>query len=209
MITADDVFCLAIEIAETKVFQYEDKQYRRLREVSNPLKVMACITQEHFLVWVPVDANVRRCNDFGDPMITPEEMEEIEGNSERYGRAMDAIDERVRRAIMDARRAAMLRPLNRMLVDYSAYESDANEVPIDNLDEIAVNGKVKFVSNNPEWEERPYESEVMENPTWLQVAVLANDMILWTKDRHHRFLECVTLLRRYDDVAVYEFGMGS
>lgn len=114
------------------------------------------------------------------------------------GAALNSIQQRVGEAIEDGDRR----------VYYSAYDSDDRGVPIDNLDQVAVEGRVKFVAE-PGWshEGRRYESQEVENPTWLQVAVLANDMILVVDDYHHRFLEGV-----YADgkkPGVYHFLMGS
>lgn len=97
------------------------------------------------------------------------------------------------------------------VVFYSAYKSDENRLPIDNLDCIAIEGKVKFVTREGAFwgDGKPYESEVVESPTWLTVAVLANAMIKTTGDHHHQFLERVYVVGEEDGVRVVCFGMGS
>ena len=96
-------------------------------------------------------------------------------------------------------------------VAYSAYPQDQNQLPIDNLDDVAVDGQVKFIQNyDPFWGDgKDYESNVIVNPTWMKVAQIAEEMIGVTKDRQHHFLEGVTYLRSEGDVSIYELDMGS
>lgn len=92
------------------------------------------------------------------------------------------------------------------VVYYSAYRTK-DCLPLDNLDEVAVEGDVKFVANyEPFWGSgSPYESPVVSSPTWLDVAVLCDDMIRTTGDYHHHFLEGITL----NDDGTAKFMMGS
>jgi hypothetical protein len=109
-------------------------------------------------------------------------------------------------------------------VSYSAYTDDYT----DNLDEVAVEGRVQFIEevDTPNdigmvMGDVPYEtrenyiSPVMENPTWLEVALLANDMINCTGDNHHVFLEGIRpsnhkfSIDEKSFVKVYRFSMGS
>lgn len=96
-----------------------------------------------------------------------------------------------------------------IMVSYSAY---GEEDKIDNLDEVAIEGKVILLDEG--YAKSQYESEVVENPTWLDLCVLANAMILKTGDHHHIYLENVHLqkkmtAKRTDGVKVYRFCMGS
>jgi hypothetical protein len=54
-----------------------------------------------------------------------------------------------------------------------------------------------------------YLSPVVENPTWLQVAIIANDAICATESHHHVFLEGISLVKRVKDGAVYALLFGS
>jgi len=102
-------------------------------------------------------------------------------------------------------------------VIYSALEDDYRN----NLNEIAIEGRVQFKTPYSEFfggkseEARTdYESEILENPTWLELSLLANDMINCTGDQHHVFLEDVhkTDIFTLDDksfVLIYNFSMGS
>jgi hypothetical protein len=91
-------------------------------------------------------------------------------------------------------------------VRYSAYETNENDVPIDNLHKTAVKGKVMFYQkHNPFYGEgKDYVSKEIRNPTWLEVAKLANDMIRTTGDKTHVFLEGVQ-----KDGSIAYFQMGS
>ncbi|UXI66375.1 hypothetical protein [Tahibacter amnicola] len=97
------------------------------------------------------------------------------------------------------------------LVRYAAYtESDTGE-PIDNLDEIAWRGTCRFVSppDTVHGLGSAYRSPPVTDPTWLDVARMANQMLKKTQDEDHCFLEGVTLLEHDGDVAILGFTMGS
>lgn len=100
-------------------------------------------------------------------------------------------------------------------VIYSAYEvspdSDEGEgLPIDNLNEVPFKGTFTVIGEYDEfWDGRgsgvlgdpgnepggrEYRSEPITDPTWLQLAVLANESIHTTNDYHHVFLENVNLV---------------
>jgi hypothetical protein len=88
------------------------------------------------------------------------------------------------------------------------------------VDKVAVEGKVVLVGFADDFwggkKSKNYHSEVLINPTWLEVAVRANEMIRVTRDTHHSFLEGLDkpimnmdVGVREDDVTLYEFMMGS
>ena len=102
-------------------------------------------------------------------------------------------------------------------VNFSAYSEDYTN----NLSEIAVEGRIKikvekedfFGMMEPELR-KDYESEIMTNPTWIDLCLCANDMINCTGDNHHIFLEGIHKTGSFtlDDksfVLLYEFSMGS
>ncbi len=109
----------------------------------------------------------------------------------------------------------------RIDVRFSAYDSDEFDTPIDNLNEVALKGKVKFIDEGNFWEGvgdgeygesyKPYESGIIENPTWLDVCVAANKMIQTTNDRHHVYVEQLYDVYQEEDggVLVAKIGMGS
>lgn len=94
-------------------------------------------------------------------------------------------------------------------VRFSAYPLDDDELPVDNLDEIAFSGRCKFVQPAGLWSDKAYESIVQINPTWLDVARLANDMIQITGNDHHVYLEGIGRVSSESDVTVLGFEMGS
>ena len=80
------------------------------------------------------------------------------------------------------------------VVTYTAYPFEM--VPVDNLSKVAIKGKVRFVQPYNERFDHSgsggdYISELLESPTMLEVALLAEDMIRTTGDRHHHCLEAL------------------
>jgi hypothetical protein len=122
------------------------------------------------------------------------------GRRNEYGDRLDAIHERI---------AARLG--EKPVVFYSAYKTDARELPVDNLNEIPIQGEIQFhAKHDPFWGTgRSYKSAVVDSPTWLEIAVLANDMIKTTGDFHHQFLEGVEVVAACGKVKSVEFMMGS
>jgi len=94
-------------------------------------------------------------------------------------------------------------------VRYSAYKSDANDVPIDNLDEVAFKGSgVIIAEHDPFWggeASGDYQSKVLTDPTWLDLCVVTQEQMNHTKDGHHCFLEAV----RSRGPGRYELSLGS
>jgi hypothetical protein len=138
-------------------------------------------------------------------------MEEVYNTADRpvapgYDAAMERIELRVMAGVFASGQ-------RRVRVVYSAYDEDEDGVPVDNLDEVAVRGKCVLVGPANEYfggpRSREYRSGVLEDPTWLQVAVHANAAIAVTRDRHHLFLEGLWPPSTGGDVAVYRFQMGS
>ena len=103
----------------------------------------------------------------------------------------------------------------REYVIYSAYDTDDDDCPINNLNDIAIHGKCVLVQQAEEFwggdKARDYKSPVLENPTWLTVCAHANAMIKRVRDKHHVFLEDVVKLKNptKDGIPRYRFSMGS
>lgn len=99
------------------------------------------------------------------------------------------------------------------LLDYSAYKTDDNDVPLDNLDEVAVKGRVYIIADRNEFyggiESKDYRSWELINPTWLDVCVCAEAAIRATNDHHHVFLEGLDLVGEEEGIKVYKLCMGS
>lgn len=95
----------------------------------------------------------------------------------------------------------------KILVKYSNYDTDKNGIPINNLDNIAVKGNVKFYQKKNKLygeNSKDFESKIIKNPTWFDIILLANDMIHTTKDNHHIYLEGIKKKNNK-----YYFNMGS
>lgn len=119
----------------------------------------------------------------------------------------DALYSKASRAIDDRLAATIKNPH----VQYSAYQTK-DDIPIDNLDSVAIEGKVRFVHRDDyHWGNgSTYKSEIVENPTWLQVCALADAMIKETEDFHHVFLEDIEITETDSEgVKICRFGMGS
>jgi hypothetical protein len=93
----------------------------------------------------------------------------------------DKINER-REAIRARLNAIIPEPRH---VIYDAFPRGTDGLPVDNLDEVAASGRVRFFDDL--WDK--YISEEVENTTWMTVAKLANERILTSGDKHHVFLD--------------------
>jgi hypothetical protein len=83
------------------------------------------------------------------------------------------------------------------------------------LDAIALTGRCIFVETVDDfWVQRGdahnYQSEPIIEPRWIDIAVLANEMIHTVKDYHHVFLEGVRV-KSVDEggTQIVQFSMGS
>ncbi len=135
-----------------------------------------------------------------------EDDEEDDPDEAAYNAVSDEMD-----ALIEAALVADGQP--ELHVIYSAYPTLDNDVPINNLHEVAAKGRVQLVHlKNPYWggpESKSYRSEVLKNPTWLEVCVHANRMIEATGDYHHVFLEGLEYVATENKVKIYHFSMGS
>lgn len=121
---------------------------------------------------------------------------------ERYREASDAIDKKVNEGVG-----------KESVVQYSAYETTEDGIPIDNLSDVPIEGKIQLrASADDYWggeNSEGYISPIVDSPTWLEIAVLADEMIRKTRDRHHSFLEGIHVLKEEDGVKICRFSMGS
>jgi hypothetical protein len=110
-----------------------------------------------------------------------------------YALACDAIQHRVRDRIGP-----------RCIVFFSGYVLDADKVPIDNLDDVPFPGKLRIKRSRVRRIQRSedYESAILENPSWLDLCVIANDQITVTRDRDHRYLEDIEIIEVIDGVQI-------
>jgi hypothetical protein len=123
-----------------------------------------------------------------------------------YGDALGDMQDRVDAAIAkhNAGKAGFVKKLQRGerldVLIYSAYNNDKDtDIPIDNLDEIPHRGTFVVVSEyESNWDYTGngelYISEPITDPTWLDIALFANESIHVTGDYHHVFLESVEVV---------------
>lgn len=84
----------------------------------------------------------------------------------------------------------------RDIVIYSAYPTGEDDLPINNLDQVAFKGTYRvdvpgdsFFGNGNAY----CHPHTMVDPTWLDLALAANMAILATGDEHHVFFEGATV----------------
>jgi hypothetical protein len=117
----------------------------------------------------------------------------------KYIIALNAIQDRIARKVGK----------EPCLVEYSAYKNDKNDIPIDNLDEVPIQGPVQVYRSIDAWSETEWKSQVIESPTWLDLCVIANELIKRTGDKHHIFFEGYKAISKAGGVTVIELVMGS
>lgn len=130
-------------------------------------------------------------------------------NTEAYEQILDAMDVEIQQALGS----------EKQLVKH-AYYSTRGGLPINNLHFEAHYGRCVFVQtkhSTPFIHDgeivnggADYQSAIVENPTWLDVLVLANKMISTVNNGEHNFFEGIRSIGKFIDGAqVFEFQMGS
>ena len=94
----------------------------------------------------------------------------------------------------------------KVFVNYSAYKLDKNGVPINNIYDSPVNGRVRFYRK---YDDNEYYSNYITNPTWLDICKIANESIIKLKDKDHIFLEDIIKTKNNLFSSDYEIYMGS
>lgn len=112
-----------------------------------------------------------------------------------YQEIMTKIDETIKNAL-SFKNGYATKP-DELYIIYSAYEEDEYGIPKINLNEIPFKGKIKFVN-----EDETYESEVYDSPTWLDIAVIANTMIMTTKDFQKKSFRDIDIFNNKNGVAI-------
>lgn len=114
----------------------------------------------------------------------------------KYSQTINAMQTRVEKAIYDSQMECHL--------SYLAFSFDENGLPIDNLDDMPIGGNVCFCQECSNGTVQNYSSKVMQNPTWLEIAVLANQMIKAT-DGQRKYLKGVEIVPETDDIIKAQF----
>jgi len=133
-------------------------------------------------------------------MATKQKIDEKE-HMNKYKEACDKMDAKITEKID-----------GEVYVFYSVYKTDEEDLPVDNLDEVAFEGKVAVICNWPSILS-PKEilvSDILRDPTWLDLTVISNYFIEKTGDYHHRFFEGYHIVgETHSRVSLIEFHMGS
>lgn len=138
-------------------------------------------------------------------------VDALSGASSAPGIAVRTLDaappQEVFEAIRTAIRARVLEKVEAPRVVYDAFPLGSDGLPVDNLDRRAFEGRCRVEA---QLEERGgYHSHVLENPSWLELSVVADQLLKATGEREQVFLEGLTALRVDDDVTVLELTFGS
>lgn len=123
----------------------------------------------------------------------------------------DDVDDEQYEALMSAIERRVTERFPEGLARFSAFGEDEDGLPLDNLDDIAIEGPCVLVAKHDPFfgEGSDYRSPPLESPTWWVVLEHANRMIEVTGDEHHVFLEGVARKGMLDGVPSYRFEMGS
>ena len=144
------------------------------------------------------EADIKMAADILDPLIA--EGMESEREQAIYNQRHDQIHDKI---------AARLG--EKPVIHYSTQRNDEDGLQKDNLDEIAVEGRVCFHARSDAFFGKgvDYTSPVVESPTWLDVAVFANQAMKTTGDFAHWFFEGLGPARKKDGVQQVQLNFGS
>lgn len=96
-------------------------------------------------------------------------------------------------------------------VKYAAFDYDEEGYVLNDLGRTAIDGKVVVRAKHDEFwgKGKDYESKPVANPTWLDLAVLADEQIKTTGDYSHIFFEDVIVKEEKDGIKYVQLFMGS
>ena len=115
-------------------------------------------------------------------------------------------DLRKQRRIVRIRKRVLHEIAGECLIVYDAFPYNNKGLPVDNLDKIAVTGLTQV--EDEIW--NSYHGNMIESPTWLQLAVEANNMAVASDDNHHVYFENVEVMRTTKEgVKILSLDMGS
>lgn len=132
--------------------------------------------------------SVMSVEDLKTPKQLQKEMDESQARMNQLFAWSNEVDDHIKASLgQDSR------------VDYSIFKPPQS---------VAIEGKC--ILHHQGWGEDHVTSQVMENPSWLDVAVFAHEAIALSGDGHHIFLEGV-IKRGEPEAGVqrYELCMGS
>lgn len=97
---------------------------------------------------------------------------------------------------------------------YAVFTYDKNGIMINNLNHEAWHGHAVFrhdyyFNSNNELKAINYVSPIIKNPTWLDVAILANTAIIATKDYNHNWFEGLEPIKFDKGISFFNILLGS
>jgi len=139
---------------------------------------------------------------------------DVDAFTDRLGELGDIVDDAIADAYKSKEGFAKKLKLGNLesKVIYSAWDCDGDSVPPNNLYDVPHQGTFVVIAEYDSfWDEsgskgESYISEPVTNPTWLQLAILANEAMHVTRDFHHCFFESVDII---DDGKALKLWFGS
>jgi len=99
------------------------------------------------------------------------------------------------------------------VVIYSAYPTDEDGVPINNLNDVPIEGSVRFELRCDEMfpsdEGEDYMSPIVIDPNWLLICKYADEALRKVGDTHHVFLEYIEVVSDKDGIQTAKMVFGS
>jgi len=98
------------------------------------------------------------------------------------------------------------------VVEFAAFDDADDSISTNRLDQIAVESDraVIVATHNPSWGEgKDFRSKELSNPTWLEIACVADEQIRTTGDFQHVFLEGIDYLETVEGIDLYHLALGS
>jgi hypothetical protein len=119
-----------------------------------------------------------------------------------YAAAFDAMQQRISKRVD-----------GKCFLVFSAHKFDHNRVPIDNLDEVPIPGKVKIRVGRSHFSDgkltKLFESEILRDPSWLDLCAIAHAHILRARDRTNRYLDTAEIVGNEGDVTIVRLCLGT
>ncbi len=95
--------------------------------------------------------------------------------------------------------------------EYASYCIYTGNDTLQNPDEIAINGScIVYEDQNDDWNSSGYIGDVLENPSYGDILLEADNVLKITGDNHHVFLEGFNIVSYTDSgMAIINLCMGS
>jgi hypothetical protein len=146
-------------------------------------------------------------------MVSDMPGHDIDAYTDALMKISDIVDDAIAKAYQSKEGFARKLKLGNLesKIIYSAWDCEGEAVPQNNLDEIPHRGTFVVIADYDSfWDSagsgEMYISEPVTDPTWLELAILANEAMHVTGDFHHCFFESVDVI---DDGKALKLWYGS